>query len=152
MSGMSLHRIDELTQDQLLQWGRSAKEKKSAEELVEWSIGILEIAAKSRSSIPEVKVLIECGRNHNLWPSGRSIFSSIRSLTLAAERKGVKDPLYLGVLHLAENTAKVVYSASGTDASFDDDAADWIPVCVQHIYKNIKDENIKESLEYSVFV
>lgn len=151
MTEISSRPIDQLTRRELLQLGNQVKEKLSPSELVTWSIELLVASATATRQISEVEELIESGKNHNQWFQAQSIFSSIRSLTLMEEKKIRQDPIYLAVLYLAENTAKVVYNASGGDAPFDDDAIDWIPVCVHELYKSTKSRKLKLELERKLF-
>ena len=55
------------------------------------------------------------------WQEAHDAFSAVRQLTLAGERNPIDGLSHL-LLYVAENTAKVIYNASGSSAPFDKDS------------------------------
>src|SRR5204862_5354847 len=76
-----------------------------------WAANVLALAKVYLPSIPEVEAVLMIAQDPDRWLEARSIFQSIRTLTLKAEREEEPQPLYLGLLSLAENTAKITYNS-----------------------------------------
>lgn len=99
-----------------------------------WAAEALALACSHVPTIPEVEAVLEIANDPPRWPEARDAFLAVRKLTLQAE-----EPLYEGVLILAENVAKVVYNASGRSPPFDHDAGWWIAQNLKYMTKQIND-------------
>jgi hypothetical protein len=85
------------------------------------------------------------------WKEAHAAFQRVRKLTLKAERSKSTDPIYAGILYVAENAAKVSYNASilgrldtqsysaQEPAPFDNDAGWWIVSNLRHVATTVND-------------
>ena len=73
------------------------------------------------------------------------MFSAVRELTLDSEQ-GHDDALAHVLLYVAENTAKVVFNASGSPAPFDKDCGAWLVRCAREFSTEMNDEAFADQL------
>jgi len=134
---------------QPLEAGRVLYENLRQEQRPLWAAEVLEICLDLITLVPEIQSVYEIAKNPTRWKEAHSAFSAVRKLTLQMERHSNKDPIYSGVLHLAENTAKVAYNASGEPAPFDHNAGWRIVSNLRYLVGQIKDPEF-ESEAWSV--
>ena len=113
-----------------------------------WGADILEFASQRISGVTQIKDVIAFARTPDEWTNNTSaekrtkahnFFNSLRRLTLEEEQKGSKDKLYINILFLAENIAKVTYNAYGYRAPFDHDAGWWVVANLKGIADIVND-------------
>lgn len=93
----------------------------------EWAANILAACCQRVGRVPKpVQNVIQLASETKKWKRAHDAFSGVRQLTLAAERK-----LDHYLLYVAENTAKVIYNASGSSAPFDEDSGAWLVRCAK---------------------
>jgi hypothetical protein len=91
-----------------------------------WAASLLAFAV-ARVPAPEtVATTIAIAREPARWLEARRVFDELRGYTLRVEASKASDMGLLSILHLAENTAKVTYNASGLPAPFDHDSGWWV--------------------------
>lgn len=117
-----------------LEAGRLLYENIPVELRPAWAAEVLAIARSHVPPIPEVEAVLEIASNPSRWPEARETFRAVRKLTLQAE-----EPLYEGVLILAENVAKVTYNSSGHPPPFDHDSGWWIAQNLKYIIEQVND-------------
>lgn len=103
-----------------------------------WAAEILNLCRRLTSSVPEIDAVYEIALNQQRWKEAHDAFSRVRNLTLAFEKSKSKNSVYGGLLYLAENTAKVIYNASGEPAPFDYDSGWWLVSNLRYIVDEIK--------------
>jgi len=104
-----------------------------------WAARILAHCLQLIRSVREIDTIYEIAMDKTRWKEAHEAFQPLRELTLKAERSKSTDEIYARILYLAENTAKVVYNASGEAAPFDHDAGWWIISNLRHILDKVKD-------------
>jgi hypothetical protein len=104
----------------LLEAGRLLCERIPMELRPAWAAEALAVACSRLPAIPEVKAVLEIAQYRSRWPEAREALSAVKALTLQAEEQA-EEPLYVGILVLAENVAKVTYNAGVNPAAFDPD-------------------------------
>ncbi|HEX9840399.1 MAG TPA: hypothetical protein VGA72_13700 [Anaerolineales bacterium] len=113
-----------------------------------WGADILEFASQRISKVPEIQNVIAFARTPEEWANSTSrekrsnahnFFDAVRRLTLEEDRKDQEDKLYINVLLLAENVAKVTYNSYGYNAPFDHDAGWWIVAILKSIVDIVND-------------
>jgi len=120
------------SQGRFLDCGRVICEELSQEELVRWAAGLLKFCMRYGPSVPTIERVAALADAPSDWRFAHAAFSDVRAITLAAERAGASgDPLLKSMLYVAENTAKVIYNASGGPAPFDHDAGWWLVPCFE---------------------
>ena len=120
-----------------------------------WGADILTFASQKISGVAEIQDVITFARTPDEWANNASkdkgkaahnFFDSVRRLTLEEEKKETKDKLYVNVLVLAENVAKVTYNAYGYGAPFDHDAGWWIVANLKGIAEIMNNTNFSASV------
>ena len=106
-----------------------------------WAANILGLCRTLTKTIAEVDAVYEIALDATRWPEAYDAFQRVRKLTLQAEKIRVKDPIYVDILALAENTAKVTYNSSGAPAPFDRDAGWWIVHNLRTIVDDYNDDD-----------
>lgn len=114
-----------------------------------WAIEVLELCKPFTKKIEEIEEVCRIAKNPKRWREAHDAFSSVRKLTLEAESKG-GDPIYAGILYLAENAAKVTYNASGEPAPFDHNSGYWIISNLRYIVDQINDKAFENKAWYIV--
>ena len=71
-------------------------------------LGSLRIVHALTKSIAEIDELCNIIRSPDRWAEAHEAFSSVRQLTLKTEHNN-SDPIFTGVLSLAENVATIAY-------------------------------------------
>jgi len=104
-----------------------------------WALEVLELCIPLTKNIAEIDELCNIVRSPNRWPEAHEAFSSVRELTLETENSS-SDPIYTGVLYLAENVAKVTYNASGEPAPFDYNSGYRIVSNLRYIVDQLDDK------------
>jgi len=79
-----------------------------------WAAKILIVVLDLVPATEEVEILLNIVNDPTKWQEAYQAFQTIRKVTLR-----LKQGLYVDVLTLAENVAKVTYNASGQPAPFD---------------------------------
>jgi hypothetical protein len=98
----------------------------------EWAADILELTCSQVPTVPaQVQAVIKIARDRKRWREAHAAFSAVRRLTLAEEKTHSAGQVYECLLFVAQNTAKVVYNASGESAPFDEDSGDWLVRCLR---------------------
>jgi hypothetical protein len=87
----------------------------------------------------EVRAVHAIATHWALWGWGHVAFDAVRRLTLRYEQAESKDDVYVAVLFLAENVAKVTYNATNPPGPFDEDAGAWVVSCLRHLVKTVND-------------
>ena len=117
-----------------------------------WAARVLEIFCAHVSPPRAVCNVLEIAATSKRWREAHDAFTAVRRLTLQQEKLGdEKDPLAYGLLHLAENVAKVAYNASDPAAPFDDDAGWWIAQNTNWLLKQIQDSRLADSVIEALF-
>jgi len=107
-----------------------------------WGADMLAFASQRVSGVTQIQDVIAFARTPSEWADTASkdtgkkahnFFDSVRRLTLEEERKDKKDNLYINMLLLAENVAKLTYNAYGYGAPFDHHAGWWIIANIKRI-------------------
>jgi len=80
------------------------------------------------------------------WKDAHAAFSAVRQLTLQAEKTTKPDNIYVWLLYLVENTAKVIYNASGEPAPFDNDAGHWVVRCARGVVDKAATPGVAEKV------
>ena len=97
----------------------------------QWAASILAACCRRIGSVPKpVEDVIELATDPERWKLAHGAFSDVRQLTIDAER-GPIGKLDHCLLYVAENTAKVIYNASGSSAPFDRDSGAWLVRCAK---------------------
>lgn len=97
----------------------------------EWAANILSDCCRRVPAVPKpIKHVIDLASDPEKWKLAHDAFSGVRQLTLDAERRAVEKLDYY-LLYIAENTAKVIYNASGSSAPFDKDSGAWLVRCAK---------------------
>ena len=91
-----------------------------------WAASLLEFALGRVAAPTVVGTTILIAREPGRWLEARSVFEELRGHTLKVEASKTSDIDLLSILHLAENTAKVTYNASGLPAPFDRISGWWV--------------------------
>ncbi|KAA5541908.1 hypothetical protein FYK55_17075 [Roseiconus nitratireducens] len=97
----------------------------------EWAASILAACCHRVANVPKpIQYVIDLASDPKKWKLAHDAFSRVRKLTLAAERRPI-EKLDHYLLYVAENTAKVIYNASGSSAPFDRDPGAWLVRCAK---------------------
>lgn len=117
-----------------------------------WFSVLLEMVLVNDEKIGAISSLLEITQDERRWSESREIFDSLREQNLHCERLESHNFRKIGILHLAENIAKVTFNCSGVgSAQFDFDSGYWIPQCIKYIVDHSKDEKLNTKLvEYLV--
>lgn len=112
----------------------------------EWAVNILAACCRRVSKVPKpILYVIDLASDPKKWFCAHDAFSAVRHLTLSAERTPIgKLDYYL--LYVAENTAKVIYNASGSSAPFDRDSGAWLVRCAKEFADCENDPTLTLSL------
>jgi len=114
-----------------------------------WALEVLELCMHLTKGIAEIDELCNIIRSPNRWAEAHEAFSSVRELTLKTEDSS-SDPIYTGVLCLAENVAKVTYNASGEPAPFDYNSGYRIVSNLRYIVDQLDDKAFENKAWYVV--
>ena len=120
----------------LLQAGRLLYERLLPEQRPGWAAAALELVRSRFPPTAAVDTVLALAGDTSRWHEGHAAFQAVRYLTLLAEREAKPaqpDPRYYSFLMLAENTAKVIYNASGSPAPFDRDSGWWVVCCLHSL-------------------
>jgi hypothetical protein len=102
-----------------------------------WAAQILDLCRSVVRSPPEVSAVYDMAVKPSEWGRGHDAFGAVRKLTLQYEKAEGKDGIYGGLLHLAENVAKVTYNATSPQDPFDCDAGAWVVSCLRNLVDKI---------------
>ena len=79
------------------------------------------------------------------WDEAHAAFRAVRAWTVRFERPGApRGPIALGVLLLAELTAKVAYNASAPVDPFDEDSGWWLAANLRDVVEQAADAGFEE--------
>jgi hypothetical protein len=92
----------------------------------------------------EIAAAIPLATDPTRWHEGYTLFERIRQHTVRAEATLSAGDPQLALLHLAENTAKVAYNASGGPRPFDHDAGWWLVANLFDIAATAPDRSFSE--------
>jgi hypothetical protein len=109
-----------------------------------WAASILNLCRSLIPRVPEIDAIHELASNPSRWKKAHASFWPVRDLTLKAEGSTSTDPIYVGVLHVAENTAKVTYNASGEPMPFDEDAGWWLVSNLRYVVDKVDDPEFEK--------
>lgn len=105
--------------------GRILYERLTPKDRPSWAARVLDACCVAVGTVPpEVQRVRDVAFTPSRWSEGHAAFQGVRKRVIEAERR--PPTLELGVMHLAENVAKVTYNASGCSAPFDQDAGWWV--------------------------
>lgn len=108
-----------------------------------WAAAVLAECRRLIPSVSEIDAVYEIALTPSRWHEAHAAFSAVRGLTLEAERSKSTDPIYKGVLYIAENTAKVIFNASGKPAPFDHDSGWWLVSNLRHVVDKLNDSEFE---------
>ena len=111
---------------QPLEAGRILYERINVRHRPAWAAEILELCKNLIPSVSEIDAVHLIAQDQNRWQEAHEAFTTVRMLTLQAERSKDTNAIYAGMLYLAENAAKVTYNASSGASPFDHDAGWWL--------------------------
>jgi hypothetical protein len=114
-----------------------------------WALEVLKLCKNLTNPIDEIEEVCRIIRTPTIWVEAHEAFSSVRELTLKAENSS-SDPIYAGILYLAENVAKVTYNASGEPAPFYHNCGYWIVSNLRHIVDHLGDKDFENKAWYVV--
>lgn len=121
-----------------LDCGRALYEPLSPAARVHWATAVLMFCRRYSASEPAIDRVVELASIPSDWRLAHDAFRDLRELTLVAEgQRGSIDPRLASLLYVAENTAKVIYNASGEPAPFDHDAGWWVVSCFAHFLATV---------------
>ena len=112
----------------------------------QWAVGILE------QCLPLIPPVVEFEKVRSLafdpvqWKDAHAAFYAVRQLTLQAEKASTPEPIYHVLLYLVENTAKVIYNASGESAPFDNSAGPWVVRCARDVVDKAAEPGLEEKV------
>lgn len=106
-----------------------------------WAANILHLCRSLRNPIAELDAVFEIAQDSSRWLEAYDAFRRLRKLVLQVEKMRVNDRIYLSILSLGENTAKVTYNSSGGPAPFDHDAGWWIVQNLKTICDEVQDQD-----------
>ena len=135
---------DHWSSGESLEAGRLIYEELHNSERPLWAASILNLCRPLIQRVPEIEAVYEIALNPSRWKEAHAAFQRVRQLTLQAERSKSKDAVYVGILFVAENAAKVSYNASMEPAPFDHDAGWWLVSNLRHIADTISDPTFEE--------
>lgn len=128
------------SEEKYIEAGRILYENVPQEERPAWSAKIL-LFIYNYTNIPktsEIERVIEIVNSPSNWHEAYEAFQNVRGLTIQFEKRHLAhERLYLCVLLLAENVAKVIYNASGHPAPFDSNSGWWLVSNVKDITKKV---------------
>ncbi len=107
-----------------------------------WAKEVLELSIPLAVRIKEVEEVLRITKDPERWKEAHDAFLTVRDLILKVEGTGV-DSIYMGILFLAENVAKVTYNASGEPAPFDHNSGYWIVSNLRYIVDQKQDETFE---------
>lgn len=111
-----------------------------------WAAAILCACCGRVSTIPKpIRHVLDLSPDSAKWKLAHDAFSGVRQLTLAAEHCPI-ETLDHYLLYVAENTAKVIYNASGSSAPFDRDSGAWLVRCAKEFADCVNDASFTTSL------
>jgi hypothetical protein len=97
-----------------------------------WAARVLAAACGDRRLPRELRRVLDIAADPSRWREAHDVFTAVRLLTLEQEKAGAgRDRKLEALLYLAENTAKVIYNATGAPAPFD-------AACGERIARNAK--------------
>jgi hypothetical protein len=112
----------------------------------EWAANILTACCRRVRAVPKpIAHVIDLASAPEKWKLAHDAFSEVRRLTLDAERQPI-ETLDHYLLYVAENTAKVIYNASGSSAPFDRDSGAWLVRCAKEFADCANDPPFTASL------
>jgi len=106
-----------------------------------WAAAVLSSVRAHVRATPEIDTLLAIARDENWWSEGHQAFRALRDLTLRVQGR---DPIYEGVLLLAENVAKVTYNATHPRDHFDADAGWWVAPTFDYVVRRLNDPLLTE--------
>jgi hypothetical protein len=129
-----------------LEAGRLLYDSLLPQERPAWAAAALELLRPRVRRIRQVDVVLALARDPSRWTEGHRAFQAVRELTLRAEQwasLGRRDPLRYAYLMLAENTAKVIFNATGGLRSFDADCGWWVARCLYDAVELLDDPELR---------
>ena len=117
-----------------------------------WFVNLLSIVLHDKERVGPIDSLIKITQDESRWHESSEVFDSLRKQTLICEQSDSDNYRKIGILHLAENIAKVTFNSSNSEqAKFDFDAGYWVPQCVKYIIDHSEDEKLNSTLiEYLI--
>ena len=111
-----------------------------------WAAGILSKCCEKVGEVPTaVQVIPKLAVSSLLWSQAHSAFGKVRQMTLVAEREPT-DMRRKALLYVAENAAKVIYNATGSQDAFDRDSGAWLVRCSKEFADLVEDESFTTEL------
>jgi hypothetical protein len=147
---------DRWSSGESLEVGRLIYEQLHNNDRPVWAAAILDLCRPLIPKVPEIEAIYEIALSPSRWKEAHAAFQRVRELTLKAERSKSTNAIYAGILHVAENAAKIAYNASipgrsdnqlfsaQGPAPFDHDAGWWIVSNLRHVANTINDPTFEE--------
>jgi hypothetical protein len=108
-----------------------------AADILDLCLGALPSTDELEDAIDEMEDLCALARRALTWRDAHDAFSRVRDHTLAEDRTHAGGPVYVALLEVAENVAKVTYNASGQPAPFDYNCGYRLVCCLRHFFDQI---------------
>lgn len=123
-----------------------------ASEQPRWFANFLDMVLHDEEKSGIIDSLLKVTLDESKWPESREIFNSLREQTLECEQSDASNFRRIGMLHLAENIAKVTFNSSGLEQpKFDSDSGYWIPQCIKYMIDHSENKVLNDTLvEYLV--
>lgn len=117
-----------------LEVGRTVYEALTVTERPTWAARLLRLCLTQLEDPPQQVVHVaDLAEAPRRWTEAHEAFQAVRQLTLRAERRPRIEREAL-ILYVAENVAKITYSASGAPAPFDHNAGWWLLMNVREYF------------------
>jgi hypothetical protein len=102
-----------------------------------WAARVLDLCRRLMQPPLAVPVVYGIATRRFLWRWGHLAFPAVRRLTLHDEKSKVQDEVCGGLLYLAENVAKVTFTATNPPDPFDQDGGAWVVSCRRSLVNQV---------------
>jgi hypothetical protein len=110
-----------------------------------WAARLVVLCRRLAPRVAPVENVLAIAADPARWDEAHAAFRAVRARTVRFERPGAPPrPIALGVLFLAELTAKVTYNASAPIGPFDEDSGWWLAVNLRSIVEQVADAGFEE--------
>jgi len=131
------------SEQRYLDAGREVYEVLTPTQRVEWTATMLRFCIAQSPAVQQIADVLALASAQEHWNLAHAAFNSVRNVTLVAEKSPREfDQRVKSLLYIAENTAKVIYNASGEPAPFDHDAGWWLAPCLQNFLFAVSDPTV----------
>lgn len=127
-------------QQRYLYAGRAIYDVLAPAQRVAWAASLLRFCAAQCPPVQVIDDVLALVDSPPQWTRAHKAFQNVRDLTLAVDQAPQAFDRRLGsLLDVTENTAKVIYNASGSPAPFDYDAGWRLGPCLQRFLFDVND-------------